>query len=423
MKFELFIAKRLRLSTPDSDGRDKPHASPGAIIAIAGIAVSFIVMLLSIAVMMGFKHDIKAKLMGFDSQIMVYPPSSPVTGVTPAEITLSDTLSEIIESTLPGSRLTLTVTRPVIFKTTDDFQGMILRGLANEDEGRFIRDNLTAGTLPDFTPDSAGTQVVIPSIMANKLSLGVGDKVHAYFINGDNVKVRRMSVTGIYDTHFSDYDKVYAFAPTRFLQTINGMAPNQASIISLTGFENDDEIDRATERLASELIDASVKDNNTPLYQTRNIHQTGAAYFSWLALLDTNVVVILVLMALVAGFTLISSLFIIILERVNMIGVLRALGASNNQIRKIFIIMAERLVVRGLLIGNIISLGFIALQHWFHVIPLNPESYYLNYVPVSFDVTAWLLLNVGVVIIACIMLILPTHIVATIKPSKVIKYD
>lgn len=421
MNFELFTARRIQLSS-SSDGKSR-HLSQGIVIAVAGIAISFIVMMLSIAVMLGFKHDIKAKLMGFDSQVMVYPPSSAITGVTPAELTLSDTLANLIKLTLPQADISLTVTRPVIFKTPDDFQGMILKGVATEAEGSFIRSNLVKGTMPQLSNDSTGSEVVIPSIMASKLSLDVGDKVQAFFVNGENVKVRNVRVTGIYDTHFSDYDKVYAFAPTHFLQRINGMQPNETSIVSLTGFDNDDEIDRATVSLQDAFISLAQTSPDVPLYQTRNIHQTGAAYFSWLALLDTNVVVILVLMALVAGFTLVSSLFIIILERVNMIGILKALGASNRQIRKIFIIVAERLVGRGLLIGNVVALLFIGLQHWLKLIPLNPESYYLSYVPVRFDVTCWVLLNVGSIVLTAVMLILPTHIISTISPSKAIRYD
>lgn len=411
MNFELFIARRIRLR------RDRRSA--GTVIAVTGIAVAFVVMLLSIAVMLGFKHEIKQKIMGFDSQIIVYPPQS--ADMNTGAIVLDDSLRRLLDTTLPEARVSLTLVRPVIFKTPDDFQGMILRGLGSEREGAFIAGNLVEGSLPTFDPDSAANEVVVPAILARRLGLEVGEKLQSFFVQDENVKVRNFKITGVYDTHFTDYDRVYAFVRSDVLQKIAGVDSLTAAAVSLTGLGDDAAIDRATERLREAVFQGALEGGK--LYQVRSVHETGAAYFSWLSLLDTNVTVILILMAIVSGFTLVSSLFIIILERVNMIGILKALGATNGRIRRIFIYVAERLVLKGLLIGNVVGCTLIALEYYFHIVPLDPESYYLTYVPVEFSVAAWIGLNVAVVLLSALILILPTHIIATIKPSRAIRYD
>lgn len=421
MMIELLIARRMRLNQSEDGSK---RASTGSAIAVTGIAISFVVMLLSVVIMLGFKHEIKAKIMGFDSQIIVYPPASSVTGVTQPTLSLTDTLTEIFQKTLPPeATYTLNISVPVILKTSDDFQGMIIRGLGDRNDGRFIARHLIEGKMPNLDRDSTNNGIVIPSIISRRLNLKTGDRLQAFFVDNDNVRVRNMEVSGIYDTHFSDYDKVYAFSRTDFLQGVKHFSGQQGSTISIDNLGDDSKIDSYTEALQGAVYDMVIEKPKTPLYQVRNIHQTGAAYFSWLALLDTNVVVILVLMALVSGFTLVSSLFIIILERVNMIGTLKALGMTNQSIVKIFIFAAQRLVARGLLIGNILAGIIIIAQYHWHLIPLDPESYYLSYVPVRFDFMLWSILNISVVVMAAFVLIIPARVIAGIKPTAAIRYE
>lgn len=420
MSLELFIARRMRLRRPGNDGR---RSSAGTVIAVTGIAVSFIVMLLSVVVMLGFKHEIKSKIAGFDSQLIVYPQPSKVTGIVSGNIELTTLLQQMISETLPESDVKINIATPVIFKTADDFQGMIIRGIDVEQGDSFIESNLIRGVMPDLDVDSISSQVVIPAVMASRLLLDVGDKIQAYFVSQNSVKVRNMEVSGIFDTHFSDYDKVYAFARTDFLQDVTGLERNQGSTISINNLGDDEAIDQATTKLENTIYQRAASNPDVPLYELRNIHSTGAAYFSWLALLDTNVVVILILMAVVSGFTLVSSLFIIILEQVNMIGILKALGMSTWSIVKIFIYVAERLVIRGLLMGNVIAILLIAVQWYWHILPLDPESYYLNFVPVEFDCLSWGILNLGVIVMAALVLLAPAKIIASIKPSTAIRFE
>lgn len=412
MNVSVFIARRLRFRI---DGRRK---SAGPAIAVAGIAVAFVVMALSLAVTRGFKDEIKNKITGFDAQVSIYPPASPVTGDTGTELTLTPALAAIIEAAVPGAKVTLKSTAPVVLKTRDDFQGMIIRTLAPADSAGFIADNLVAGAMP------AGTdEVVIPAITARRLRLDAGDRLDAYFVGDNNVKARRVTVSGIYDTRFSDYDKTYMFAPAAFVNDVNAMSPDQGRSIAIEGLGDDEAVEAAKQRLDEAIRGAAVSGADVPLYQVKSIRDTGAAYFSWLSLLDTNVAVILALMAVVSAFTLVSSMFILILERVNMIGILKALGARGATVRGIFIYMAERLVVRGLLIGNVAAAALIFVQRQWHIVPLDPESYYLSYVPVEPEPWSWIALNAAVVAMAALVLIVPSHIIASIKPTSAIRYE
>lgn len=399
------------------------RASVGTAIAVAGIAVSFIVMLLSIVVMLGFKSEIRAKIIGFDSQIIVFPQASRLTGITSSTIDYTHALENTIKEVMPGAEPTLTIATPVIFKTSRDFQGMVIKGVDCEKGNRFIESNLIKGQMPSTLPDSVNNEVVVPAIMAKRLRIDVGDKIQAFFISQESVKARNMVVAGIYDTHFSDYDKVYAFARRDFLQNVSQLTQRQGTTVTIDNIGNDAAIDDASERLQEAIIRQAALDPEMSFYQVRNIHETGAAYFSWLSLLDTNVIVILILMAIVSGFTLVSSLFIIILERVNMIGILRALGATSFSIVKIFMYVAQRLVLRGLLIGNVVAGIVIFAQTRWHIIPLDPESYYLNYVPVEVNAWIWIGLNLGVMLLAALVLLAPAKAIASIKPTTAIRYE
>lgn len=229
---------------------------------------------------------------------------------------------------------------------------------------------------------------------------------------------------GIYDTHFGDYDGLYVFGSIEMLRRMCGLGSDTGSAIEITGLKSDEEIDECGRILSSALMQGYY-DGTTDrtLYTVANVHDTAALYFNWLSLLDTNVVVILLLMGLVAGLTLVSSLFIIILERVSMIGILKALGAGNRLIERTFIIVAERLVVRGLAIGNAVGLGLIIVQRQWHLLPLNPEAYYLDYVPAEINWWWVLGLNLAVVAVAALVLILPSRIIATLSPASSMRYE
>lgn len=363
--------------------------------------------------------------MGFDAQLTVVAQKTYGNdSVDGTVVKLTPQLRSLIQSALPeGAKLSLVSRRPGILKTDSAFAGIVVKGLASDDNSPFMRSNIVAGVMPDYAVDSTMYHVVISATAASRLGLASGDRVNAYFFNGDVPRARRLTVAGIYDTHFGEYDALYAFGSLEMLQRLNGEDADCGSAIEISGLPDDDAIDRVGRELADALLQGLYLGSIDTLYTVENVHDTAALYFNWLALLDTNVVVILILMALVSGFTLVSSLFIIILERVGMIGILKAIGAGNRMIERTFIIVAERLVARGLVIGNIVGLGVVFIQRAWHLLPLDPEAYYLDYVPV--EINWWWVagLNVAVVVIAALVLILPSRIIATLSPASSMRYE
>ena len=244
----------------------------------------------------------------------------------------------------------------------------------------------------------------------------------AHFFIGDNLYTRKLNVAAIFNTHFGEYDKTYAFTPIELLQKICRVDSLTGSSVSIDFVEKD--IEETANNLRLRLCEIREDDKGYyPQYRIETINTTGAMYFNWLELLDTNVVVILLLMGCVAGFTLVSCLFIIVLERVRMIGLLKALGATDGMIRRIFIYMACRLVSRGLIIGNLFALALLFAQKIWHIIPLDPEAYYLSYVPVSINLVSILALDVSVIALSFILLVLPSHIISTLSPSETMRYE
>lgn len=418
MKFELFIARRLRLKSGKSTGK----RSPSVTIAVAGIALAIVIMMIAIVVVLGFKHEIRDKVMGFDAQINIMP-ASVYSNSDNRFIVYNDTLRDLISSTLPqNAEISLSIKQPGILKTDSDFMGVILKGMDNGYNWKFVSDNLAEGKIPDYSCDENKNSIIISRIMSASLGLDVGDRIYAYFFNDNNIRTRRFEIAGIYESHFGEYDRITAFAPIEALQKISRLQSDMGSSIEIRGLNPDKIMDNCI-ALQENIAEACYRQGLSQMYQIDNVYHTGALYFNWLDLLDTNVVVILILMAFVSGFTLVSSMFIIILERINMIGVLKSLGASNAQIRRIFIMLTERLVLKGMLFGNIIALSLIFIQSKFHILPLDPEAYYLNYVPVEINWWHIVALNVGVIIISALILVLPSHLVSTISPAKTIRYE
>lgn len=421
MSTALFLARRISL-------RSRGGARAGVIIAVTGIALALTVMMLSVAVMQGFKKEIAAKVTGFESQLTVTADngegnveSDLSTDIVP--VALTPRLREIIAETLHGVTVNVVATRPGVLKTPGDFSGVVFRGYDADFDHSFLASNITEGTLPRWSAGGAADSIVISRLTASRLGLAPGDKTGAYFFSNGALKARSFTVAAIYDSHFSDYDAVNVFASLPAIARIDRLPEGAGSRIDINGIADDAMIEPAASQLQDALLHAYYEGRLTDVYRVDNIHRSGALYFNWLELLDTNVIVILILMAAVSAFTLISSLFIIILERVNMIGVLKALGASNRLIRHTFIIVAERLVIRGLIIGNAVALTLILLQSHTHFIPLDADSYYLSYVPVSIGWMPVVALNAGVILMSALVLLLPSAIVARISPSRSIRFD
>ena len=415
MSLAIFIANRLSLRSPSGE-----KCSRGIVIAVSGIALSVVVMLISIAVMMGFKEEIRQKIMGFDAQlsISVYSPDD-------SKVPLVDIndVRPVLEMLPEKATTVLAIRQPVILKTPADFTGAIVKGISRDYDWEFIRQNLIEGEIPDFKADSTLYHVIISRNLARDLSVGLGEKIDAFFLGGDSYRTRRLKVAAIYDTHFSEYDDNYIFSTLPMLSALAGVGENLGTQIEIHGLGSDKEIAECAEQLSAGLLEKLYTGRTPTFYTVTDVHTSAALYFNWLALLDTNVIVILTLMSLLTCLTLVSSLYILILRRVNMIGILKALGAPDSLIRRSFVYLTMRILVAGLVIGNLIGVCVILVQDATGVIPLNPEAYYLDHVPMLLSVLALIVLNLSVIVVAALVLILPSAIITTIPPSKVIKYD
>lgn len=415
MNVSLYIAKRLGLKSADGGGR-----SPGVWVGYIGVALAIFIMLVSIFVVNGFKKEITAKLTGFNADVTLLAPEYSDNPAFTSGIRLTDSVKDVVYKHVPEAKITLSIHQPAILKTENDFQGIILKGLSSDiDSWSFFENSLVSGNL------LAGEQnsILISSVTASQLGLKAGDKITTHFLDGNSVRTRKLTITGVFDTHFNDFDSNYALTPIEMLQHLNHIDSITGTAIELRGIDVDN-VEETAMRINNDLISSTVENPQNPLMcRVSTIQESCGQYLSWLDLLDTNVVTIIILMACVAAFTLISSLFIIILERVNTIGLLKAIGATNTQIRKTFIYMAERLVITGLLFGNLLALIFAYLQSKYHLIPLDADAYYLDYVPVDFNLTSLLIVNLSAIVISSLVLILPSHLIAKLSPASSLRFE
>lgn len=432
MNVSVFIGRRLSFrgsprGSGDGEGRRRP--SPGVPIAVGGIAIAVVIMMVSISVVMGFKDEIRRKVTGFTSEVTVFPQSRTLASVV--DMPLDGMIDSLITSVAPGARIDGVVEVPGILKTDSAFQGVMVKAYAPGADGyRFIASNLVEGSMPadanGAAADPAGApaphQIAVSQVVASKLGLATGDNLFMHFVSDGSMRTRKAVVAGIYDTHLGEYDSRYVYAAPVMARGVAAIAPGNVTSVEVNGIAPED-IPMVSADLQGRLLELSARSGGRMMYGVDNVLRSAESYFSWLELLDTNVAVILTLMALVSGFTLISCLFILILERVSTIGILKSLGATNGQIRRVFIYMACRLVARGLVIGNVAALALLIVQHRLHLVPLDAESYFLSYVPVALDWGAFALLNVAVAAVSALVLILPSHLVATLSPSESMRYE
>lgn len=415
MSLSYRISRRLRLSKGAS-GRT------GVAIAITGVALALIVMELTLAVVVGFKEEIKRKLTGFDAQLTIAPAYSIGSGEELQAITADSTLYWHIRQALPeNASIDAALRMPGILKTDNDFEGAMF--LARDPDGDFTfeKSNIVAGVWPDYSADSCRNHIVISESMASSLGLAVGDKVYSTFVVNGAVKARRHTIAGLYRSDFGDYDRTVAYTSPDLLRSVASLSPVQAGRIEIRGLAGN--LSDYAQALQTTLLAAASTGQLEGYYPVSCIEQTGAIYYNWLALLDTNVIVIFILMIAVASFTLVSSMFILILERVRTIGILRALGAGSSLVRDIFVHMSLRTVLIGLAIGNVAGIGLTLIQRTWHVVPLNPEMYYLSSVPATLEPWGLVALNVGVVAISWLVLVVPARLASRIDPATAVKYE
>lgn len=422
MRIDRFLALRF------SRRNLSPRSRVGMRIAVAGVALAVAIMLLAVSVVLGFKRGITRKIMGFDAQIVITD-SSVSSSLSASEETdqfvrLTPPVASVISASVPsGASVCGTFCRAAILKTPEAFEGLVLKAFDDGYDYEFEKSLIVDGT--EMFPDSIRYPIVLSTLTSRALSLGLGDKVDAFFQIGSGLKMRRFSVTALYDSNFSDFDKAIAFTDKEVLTSLLSIPDSCYSAIEIRGIsaENPGPVLSSSALIEEALADAAQGGLIDRPLTVNNVYHKSVAYFAWLYLLDTNVWLIIILMAVVSGFTLVSSTFIIVLERVPTIGILKSLGATNSMISRTFLLVGLSIVIRGLVIGDIVALSFIVVQSMFHLLPLDPASYFLSYVPVRLDLISFLVINISTILFTLLLLLIPSRIVSRIPPSSVIDYE
>lgn len=415
MNFPLFIARKIHFS---SQNNERKVSKPAVRIALCGIALGLAVMIIALAVVVGFKNEVGRKVMGFGAHIQITSLTNNKTYDLPP-ISFSDTLINAIKEVPNVNYIQTTATKPAIIKTKTDFQGIVLKGVDEKYNWDFFKEYLREGELPIYNDSTPSNEVLISSKQADALKLNVGDKFICYFIQ-DQVRLRQFTISGIYSTGLADFDKLFIVSDIKHIRLLNNWNENTATSIEV--FVNDLNILEDTS-YSIFLATANNFTGNYNPYYTRNIYELQPQIFGWLDLLDLNMVIILILMFSVATFTMISGLLIIILEKTTLIGTLKVLGANNWTIRKIFLYQASFLIGKAMLWGNVIGLGLYFMQKYLKVIKLDPEIYFVDYAPVELIPWQAVVLNIGVGIAILCILVIPSYLIAKISPAKSIKFE
>lgn len=414
MNFSLYIARKLFGDKEDT----KRVSRPAIRIATAGVAIGLAVMLISVCVMLGFKQEIRSKVVGFGSHVQILNYES-LKASAYAPLAFSDTLLRQLRSVEGVAHVQRFCDKGGILKTDETFKGILLQGVDRDFDPAFLKANLVEGEIPVFSADSSSNKIVISHQIADELKLKVGDKVYAYFFEG-SVRARRFTVSGIYQTNMTEFDKRLVFTDLYTCNRLNNWKPDQCSgvEISLTDFNALDVVALKLVQLVNHR-----SDNYGASYSAMTIKELYPQIFDWLNLLDMNVWVILILMVGVAGFTMISGLLIIILERTNFIGIMKALGVTNSTMRHVFLYYAIFIIGKGLLWGNILGLGLVLLQKYSGIIRLDAATYYVESVPVLINWGYVLVINIFTFMVSVLVLVLPSFLISHIHPAKSIRFE
>lgn len=411
MNLELFIARRLLR------GKQTGSVSvPIVRIALAGIALGLCVMLLSVFIITGFKQEITAKLSGFMAHLNItaYENNASYSG---EGILVPDTLVAGLRALQGVKQAYPYVTKPAILKSDSEIHGVVLKGVDSVYDAVFYRDHIKAGEFPDFGTSRPSNDILISSSVARLLEVKAGGKLSAHFVQ-EPPRVRVFTVKGIYDTGFKEYDDMVVLCDIRHLQRLNGWDAGEISGIAmeLTDLKKIPQM----EAVVDELLPL---DDQGSFYKISTLRESAPQVFDWLSLLNMNVGIILTLIVIVAGFNMVSGLLILILDKTTLIGVLKALGYKNVSLKKLFLYVATGLIIRGMIAGNLLALLLGGIQYYFRVISLDPGVYYMDKVPVNFDIGYMLLLNIGVILVSVCMLIIPTMLISRIRPIKAIRFE
>src|SRR5574344_182309 len=415
MNISFFIAKRIY-----SDKGDKRKVSRPAIhIATAGVAIGLAVMILTVSVVLGFKHTIRYKVIGFGSHIQVANFLT-MQRSDPYPICIDDSIMRVIKGIEGVAHVERFALTQGILKTDEDFLGISFKGIGPEYDLSFIKSNLKSGSLPSFIDSANKGNLLLSSATADKMNLKTGDKVYAYFISDTGVKMRRFTVSGIFQTNMSQFDNSLCFTDLYTARKLNNWDGQLCSGAEVRVADLQ-LIDAVASRIADKVNRTTDHEGN--IFSSQTIYESYPQIFSWLSLLDVNVWIILALMLCVAGFTMVSGLLIIILERTQMIGVLKALGMKGASVRHTFLWFAVFIIGKGMLIGDLLAAAIIVLQRQTGFISLDPTTYYVSEAPTEVNLPAFLLINAVTLLISVLVLVGPSFLISHIHPAKSMRYE
>lgn len=415
MNLPYFLAHRIYAQNDDK----RKVSRPAIRIATIGVAIGLAVMIVSVCVVLGFKHAIRDKVIGFGSHIQVAEYNALMGGDGRA-VQMDDSVMSVLSHIQGVKHVQRFAYRQGILKTDDDFLGVMFKGVGPEFDSTFIHKNMVEGSIPRFSDKVSGNKLLISKNMADKLHLKTGSRLFAYFIDYTGVRMRRFTISGVYQTNLTQYDNTICFTDLHAVAKLNGWPADVAGGAELTinNFEQLDDVERTVIAKVNRTTDHY---GNT--FASKTIKEVSPQIFSWLSLLDLNVWIILAIMMCVAAVTMISGLLIIILERTQMIGLLKALGAGNATVRHTFMWFSAFIIGRGLLWGNLVGLGLVALQYFTGLVKLDPATYYVSTVPVEVNLLYVVLLNIGTLIISLFVLIAPSYLISHIHPAKTMSYE
>ncbi len=424
MQLETFIANRLYFSQSGENRSSRPAIR----VALAGIIIGVAVMIVTVCVVVGFKQTVTEKVVGFASHLRVVNFDNNNT-FEMRPVIVTDSMLNVLTSLPHIAGGNVFATKPGIIKTDEAYQGIVFKGTTYWD---YFADNLISGRLPE-----AENEILIShrlcqllNLPATKDAYGEADRsnevrlerpttITSYFV-GESVRARKFVISGVYRTGFGEFDERFILGQIPVVQRLNGWDSCQYSGVELR-VDNLRHLYEAADYVFFATANRFDADGNG--YYMETLEQQNPQIFSWLDLLDMNVVIIILLMLAVSGFNIVSGLIILILDSIQLIGTLKALGATNRQVRRIFILQGTMLIGKGVLWGNILGLALCAIEYWMHLLPLDAATYYVNYVPIAFPVGWLLLLNIGTILVSVLILLAPSAIVTHISPAKVMHFE
>lgn len=405
MNLSYFIAKRISFK--------KAGGFSGTIhrIAVGSLALGLGVSILAFMVLGGFQDTVSERVFGFTGhfQVQRFQMSN---AFEEAPFSLNSDFVKNSKSLPFLNRIQSFAHKAALIKGDEEVEGILMKGVGSDFDTLSFAKYLTEGRMLHLPDSGVSNEILLSKFVANKLLLKVGDKVTLYFVQNPP-RFRRVEVVGIFETYLENFDEKIVIGELQTIRNLNGWTADQVG--GLEVFVDDPKKATTYFPMIEAVVDLDLK-----LIDSRDRF---LEIFDWLTLLDTNVVVFISLIGFVAVFNMGAILFILIMERTQMIGLLKALGARNVQIRKIFFWNGMKILGRGLLLGNLIGLGIGFLQDQFRIIPLDAASYYMSYVPIEWNWPMFIWLNIGISVLTALVLWIPVLVISRIDPIKSIRFD